>query len=148
MMKELANGIDLSICVSLIDGLVLARSLYNHSMNYRSVVVFGKAELLEDTDEKIEALKVISDNTIPGRWEEAREPNSKELKATKVLKMEISLASAKVRTGPPGDDKPDYELDVWAGVMPLQMRFGEALADEFTASETPVPDYVRRESFE
>lgn len=128
LIVELEKGLDISLSVAHIDGLVLARSAFHHSMNYRSVVVFGKAQLVGEKG-KNEALKVISDHLIPGRWEEVREPNFKELKATKVLEITIDEASAKIRTGGPNDDKEDYELEIWAGEIPLK-----------TVAEAPIPD--------
>lgn len=129
LIVELEKGIDISLSVAHVDGLVLARSAFHHSMNYRSVVVFGKAQLVGD-DEKNEALKIISDHLISGRWEEVREPNAKELKATKVLEITIDEASAKIRKGGPIDDDEDYELDVWAGEIPFQNQAMEPIADE------------------
>jgi len=121
--------VPVSINVTQTEGIVLARSAFHHSLNYHSVTVFGQASLVTDMDERMEALKVISDQIIPLRWDEVRLPNAKEMKATKVLKLEISEASAKIRTGPPKDEKEDYELDIWAGVLPIEKRFGKAIAD-------------------
>jgi len=129
LIVELEKGIDISLSVAHVDGLVLARSAFHHSMNYRSVVVFGKAKLVAD-HEKNEALKVISDHLIPDRWEEVREPNAKELKATKVLEITIDEASAKTRTGGPVDDKKDYELDIWAGVIPYKQQAEKPVVGE------------------
>ena len=129
MLKNLAEGIPVCLTVTHLDGIVLARSSYNHSMNYRSVVAFGNARLVEG-EEKNRALYLISENILKGRWEEAREPNAKELKATAVLAIPIDEASAKIRTGAPGDFKEDYELPIWAGVLPIEMKYGEVLADE------------------
>lgn len=128
MILELEKGLEISLSVAHVDGLVLARSAFHHSMNYRSVVVFGKARLVAD-DEKNEALKVISDHLIPGRWEEVRLPNTKELKATKVLEITIDEASAKVRTGDPVDDWEDNALDIWAGVIPFKNIVSEPIND-------------------
>lgn len=128
LMVDLEKGIEISLSVAHVDGLVLARSAFHHSMNYRSVVVFGKAKLVEDAY-KNEALKVISDHLIPHRWEEVREPNSKELKATKVLEIIIDQASAKIRTGGPLDDKKDYDLDIWAGEIPFKLHAEQPIAD-------------------
>ncbi len=123
MLKTLEEGIPVSICVSRLNGLVLARSAFHHSLNYQSVVLFGTALEIEDPTGKMAALKVVSDQMLPGRWEEARHPTENELKATKVLEVKIEEASSKVRTGPPGDDAPDYELDIWAGVVPVRQVF-------------------------
>ncbi len=128
LMKTLGKGVPLSLSVTLVDGFVLARSAFHHSMNYRSVVLFGKGELVPESD-KYEALKIISEHMLPGRWNEIRKPNKKELKATNVLSIPIREASAKIRTGPPKDDEPDYELDVWAGVIPLKLTASEPEAD-------------------
>ncbi len=128
MITELSKGIDIALSVAHVDGLVLARSAFHHSMNYRSAVLFGAAILVEN-HEKSMALKVISDHLIPGRWEEVREPNEKELKATSVLKITIEEGSAKVRTGDPVDDEEDYDLDIWAGVLPFQTLIGEPIPD-------------------
>jgi nitroimidazol reductase NimA-like FMN-containing flavoprotein (pyridoxamine 5'-phosphate oxidase superfamily) len=119
LITELSKSIDIALSVAHVDGLVLARSAFHHSMNYRSVVLFGTAILVEN-HEKSMALKAISDHMIPGRWEEVRLPNEKELKATSVLKITIDEGSAKVRTGDPVDDEEDYDLDVWAGVLPFK----------------------------
>ena len=128
LIQELSKGIEISLSVAHVDGLVLARSAFHHSMNYRSVVLFGTAMLVENKDKFI-ALKAISDHLIPGRWEEVRQPNDKELKATSALKITIDEASAKIREGGPLDDEEDYELDLWAGVIPYK-----------TAAMPPIPD--------
>ena len=120
MLKTLEGGADLSLTVTHLDGLVLARSAFHHSMNYRSVVVFGKAEVVDSPEGKMKALKVISDQVLKGRWEEVRPPNEKELKITKVLKLRLEVVSAKVRTGKPIDEPEDYNLDVWAGELPFK----------------------------
>ena len=129
MLRTLKGGIDVCVTVTLLDGLVLARSDFHHSMNYRSVVVFGSATTVDDPAEKIAALVAFSEHVIPGRWKEVREPNEQELKATTVLSLPLEEVSAKVRTGPPLDDEEDYELPVWAGVIPLRL-----------AAATPIPD--------
>ncbi len=120
MMRDLSKGIDVCVTITIVDGLVLARSAFHHSMNYRSVVIFGKAEIVTDEDEKNDALFAFTEHLIKGRWNEVREPNSKELKGTTVLRLPITEASAKIRTGDPVDDAEDYELNVWAGVIPSQ----------------------------
>jgi nitroimidazol reductase NimA-like FMN-containing flavoprotein (pyridoxamine 5'-phosphate oxidase superfamily) len=124
MLRALAAGTELSLAVTLLDGYVLARSAFHHSVNYRSVVVFGKALLVEDPMEKMEALRLVTNHVVPGRWEEVRVPNERELKGTTVLAVGIEEASAKVRTGPPVDDEADYELPVWAGVVPVSSEPG------------------------
>ncbi len=141
LIVELEKGIDISLSVAHIDGLVLARSAFHHSMNYRSVVVFGNARLVGE-DEKNAALKIISDHLIPGRWEEVREPNAKELKATKVLVISIDEASAKIRTGGPIDDDKDYELDIWAGEIPLNHRASTPISDLKLKDGIKVPNSV------
>ncbi|MDH5379334.1 MAG: pyridoxamine 5'-phosphate oxidase family protein [Cyclobacteriaceae bacterium] len=129
MLLHLESGADLALAVTHVDGLVLAKSLFHHSMNYRSVVLYGKACLVTDKNEKMEALKIISEQILKGRWNEARLPNEIELKATTVLKIQIDEASAKVRTGPPGDDKKDLDLEVWSGILPMYVGFGEPIKD-------------------
>lgn len=124
MMRGLAEGIEVCITVALLDGLVLARSAFHHSVNYRSVVIFGKARLVDDPDEKMNALKAFTNHVEPGRWELVREPNELEMKATTVLAIPIDEASAKVRTGGPVDDEDDMKIDVWAGVIPLSVVRG------------------------
>ena len=138
LIVELEKGIDISLNVAHVDGLVLARSAFHHSMNYRSVVVFGKAKLVRD-HEKNASLKVISDHLIPGRWEEVRAPSAKELKATTVLEIIIDEASAKIRIGGPIDDKEDYNLDVWAGEIPLKKTAMEPIDDEKLTPGIEVP---------
>lgn len=142
--RLLKNIVNQKICltVSLIDGLVLARSAFHHSMNYRSVVLLGQPELVEDLEEKELGLKVISDHLIAGRWEEVRTPNAKELKATAVLKITIQEGSAKIRTGHPVDDKEDYELDIWAGQVPLSMVAAAPIADELLGEGIPISPSV------
>jgi nitroimidazol reductase NimA-like FMN-containing flavoprotein (pyridoxamine 5'-phosphate oxidase superfamily) len=120
MLKRLAGGVRVCLTVTLFDGLVLARSVFNHSVNYRSVVLLGTARLVPD-DEKAEALRALTEQLAPGRWEEARQPTSKELKATWILALPIEEASAKVRSGPPEDDPEDEHLPVWAGVVPVHL---------------------------
>ena len=142
LIVELEKGIDISLSVAHVDGLVLARSAFHHSMNYRSVVVFGEAKIVEN-HEKISALKVISDHLIKGRWEEVREPKAKELKATTVLQISVDEASAKIRTGGPIDDDEDYKLDIWAGEIPLKNQAMKPIADEKLASGIEVPKSVR-----
>lgn len=129
MLRTLAGGIDVCVTVTLLDGLVLARSAFHHSMNYRSVVVFGRASAVDDRAAKLAALRAFSEHVIPGRWDEAREPTDQELKATAVLSVPLDEASAKVRTGPPIDDEEDYALPVWAGVLPMSLVAGDPVPD-------------------
>jgi uncharacterized protein len=142
MLRTLGEGVDVCITVTLLDGLVLARSAFHHSMNYRSVVTFGRATLVEDRVEKISALLALSEHIIPGRWQDVREPTESELRQTTVLSLPIDEASAKIRTGPPLDDEEDYEMDVWAGVMPLRIVAGQPIADPRLPPEIAPPDYV------
>ena len=143
MLRTLSQGIDVCVTITLVDGLVLARSAFHHSINYRSVVVFGTATLVEDADEKNSALFAFSEHVIPGRWNEAREPTSEELTMTSVLALELTEASAKVRTGPPIDDEEDYSLPVWAGVIPLRLTAGEPIKDPRLPDDIVVPSYVK-----
>jgi nitroimidazol reductase NimA-like FMN-containing flavoprotein (pyridoxamine 5'-phosphate oxidase superfamily) len=142
MLRTLAGGVDVCVTVTLLDGLVLARSAFHHSMNYRSVVILGKASLVEGEDEKKAALRVISEQIIAGRWNDVRKPTAQELKATTVLALPIAEASAKIRTGPPLDDEEDYALDVWAGVLPLAVRAGDPVPDPRLAPGAKVPRYL------
>ena len=130
MLRTLGDGVEMCLTVTLVDGLVLARSAFHHSMNYRSVVVLGKARLVTDDGEKREALRGFTDHIVPGRWPDLRPVTDQELKATTVLALPIREASAKVRTGPPIDDEEDYDWPIWAGVVPLYTRTGEPVADE------------------
>lgn len=142
MLRSIASGIDTCVTVTLLDGLVLARSAFHHSMNYRSVVILGKAELVAETGEKNKALEAFTEHVIPGRWADVRWPTELELKATSVLKLPIEEASAKIRTGGPIDDDEDYEMDVWAGVLPLGIQTGKAIRDSRLPNQTEVPKYV------
>jgi nitroimidazol reductase NimA-like FMN-containing flavoprotein (pyridoxamine 5'-phosphate oxidase superfamily) len=143
-LKALAAGAPACLTVSLIDGLVLARSAMHHSANYRSVVLLGTARLVEDPVERLRGFEAIVERLVPERWGEVRHPTEKELKATALLAFGIEEASAKVRTGPPQDDEEDYALDVWAGVIPLSLSAGVPIADERLAAGTPVPAHVSR----
>jgi uncharacterized protein len=142
MLRQMKEGLPVCITVTLLDGLVLARSVFNHSMNYRSVVVLGKGTLVDDPQEKLEALHVLAEHIIPGRWADARQPNERELKQTAVLRVPIEEFSAKVRIGPPLDDEEDYSFPVWAGVVPLEMTAGKPIADERQAAGGSPPEYV------
>jgi len=143
MLRTLAQGLPVCVTVSLLDGLVLARSAFHHSMNYRSVVVLGTAREVQDQAERALALEAIVEHVLPGRWSEVRAPNERELKATSVLALPIEEASAKLRTGPPIDDEEDYALACWAGVLPLRITPGEPLADERLAAGTALPSGLR-----
>lgn len=142
MLRSLSQGISVCVTVTLIDGLVLARSAFHHSMNYRSVVILGKAELVSDDEEKNRALEALTEHIVPGRWADVRWPNEIELKATTVLKLPIDEASAKIRTGGPIDDEEDYEMDVWAGVLPLALEKREPVADDRLDGSIEAPGYV------
>jgi uncharacterized protein len=142
MLRNISKGINVCVTVTLIDGLVLARSAFHHSMNYRSVVILGKAELVTDPDEKNKALEALTDHIVPGRWDVVRWPNELELKATTVLKLPIDEASAKIRTGGPIDDEEDYSMDVWAGVLPLELVPGPPTADDRLDPAISAPDHV------
>ncbi len=143
MLRQLKDGVAVCVTVTLLDGLVLARSVFNHSMNYRSVVVLGKGILVEDAAEKLAALRALSEHILPGRWDDARQPNERELKATLVLRVPIEEFSAKVRTGPPIDDEEDYSFPTWAGVVPLEMKVGTPINDERLLLGQDPPEYAR-----
>jgi len=143
MLRTLSTGVDVCVTVTIVDGLVLARSAFHHSMNYRSVVVFGRATLIEDAEEKLAALLALSEHIIRGRWAEVREPTEQEMKATTVLSLPLVEASAKIRTGPPLDDEEDYGMDVWAGVIPLRLMAGEPIADPRLPDKIQIPVYAR-----
>ncbi len=142
MMRALSEEIEICVTVTLVDGLVLARAAFHHSMNYRSVVAFGAAKIIKDENEKMEALRLFTEHIVPGRWREVRLPTTNELKATTVLSLPLTEASAKIRTGNPVDDAEDYALDVWAGVIPLEMKAGSPLPDAQMKPEIALPDYV------
>lgn len=142
MMKAMALEIDICVTVTLIDGLVLARSAFHHSMNYRSVVVFGKAKIINDGPEKTRALRAFTEHIIPQRWPEIRPPSKKELKGTLVLSLALCEASAKIRTGAPIDDEDDYAMDVWAGVIPLELSAKKPIADPKLKSGIKMPSYI------
>jgi nitroimidazol reductase NimA-like FMN-containing flavoprotein (pyridoxamine 5'-phosphate oxidase superfamily) len=144
MLRDAADGVPVCITVTLTDGLVLARSVFNHSMNYRSVVALGKATLVDAPSEKLEALHAFTENILPGRWEDARQPNQKELKATSILKLPLTEISAKVRSGPVQDDEEDYTLRVWAGIVPLHLQADAPLRDERCDPAIPTPAYAAK----
>ena len=143
MLREVARGVDVCLTVTLVDGLVLARSAFHHSMNYRSVVVMGKARLLTDPQEKMRAMEGFTNHIVAGRWDEVRQPTERELKATSVLALAITEASAKVRVGPPIDDEEDYALPIWAGVLPLKTAMGAPVADARLGEKAPRLDAQR-----
>jgi nitroimidazol reductase NimA-like FMN-containing flavoprotein (pyridoxamine 5'-phosphate oxidase superfamily) len=142
MLRALAQGVDVCLTVTLVDGLVLARSAMHHSMNYRSVVLFGRASLVDDAVEKRAVLEALTEHLVPGRWNDVRGPNDRELQRTQVVSVPIQEASAKVRTGPPVDDDEDYELPVWAGVIPLGLAAGSPVGDSRLAPGAEPPGYA------
>jgi uncharacterized protein len=146
MLRNLDQGVPICLTVTLLDGLVLARSIFNHSMNYRSVVVLGTAVAVTDRQEKLAALRTISEHIVAGRWADSRQPNEKELKATLVMRLPIIEFSAKVREGPPIDDEEDYVFPTWAGVIPFRMVAGEPIADPKLDPEQPAPAYAQQYS--
>jgi len=142
MLRNLDSGIPVCVTVTLLDGLVLARSIFNHSMNYRSVVIVGTAVAVQDPADKLEALRLLSEHILPGRWAESRYPNERELKATLALRLPIMEFSAKVRQGPPIDDEEDYSFRTWAGVVPLHMVAETPIPDDRCGPDVPVPAYA------
>jgi nitroimidazol reductase NimA-like FMN-containing flavoprotein (pyridoxamine 5'-phosphate oxidase superfamily) len=146
MLRNMKNGVPVCVTVTLLEGLVLARSIFNHSMNYRSVVVLGKATLVGDPQEKLEALRLLSEHILPGRWDDSRQPNASELKQTSVLRLPIEEFSAKVRLGPAIDDEEDYSFPTWAGVIPLEMTAGTPIDDARLLPGQDLPEYARHYS--
>ena len=142
MLRGAASGIPVCVTVTLIDGLVLARSVFNHSMNYRSVVAIGKATLVDIPDQKLEALHAFTEKIVTGRWNDVRQPNEKELKATSILRLVLSEVSAKIRSGPVQDDEVDYALPIWAGVVPLHLQAEAPVRDERCDPTIPTPAYA------
>jgi len=146
MLRQMKDGVAVCVTVTLLDGLVLARSIFNHSMNYRSVVILGKATLVDEPGEKLAALRVLSEHILPDRWDNVRQPNERELKATSVLHVPIEEYSAKVRTGPPIDDAEDYSFPTWAGVIPLEMKVGPPVNDVKLDVSSELPGYLKNYS--
>jgi len=144
MLRRVGEGVNVCVTVTLLDGLVLARSVFNHSMNYRSVVALGTATLVDSPTEKLEALRAFTEKILPGRWNDARQPNDQELKSTSILRLPLMEASAKVRTGPGVDDEADYSLRGWAGVVPLRLVAEAPIRDERCDPSIPVPAYAAR----
>ena len=144
LLRHVADGNPVSIAMTLIDGIVLARSIFHHSMNYRSVVLHGTGRLLETDDDKLSALEAFAEHIARGRWVDTRPPTRKELKATSVVSIPIDLAAAKIRTGPPLDEDDDYSLPFWAGVLPLSLQPGKAVPDPRLGRGIEVPPYLRR----
>lgn len=141
-LSSFEKGRPVSVCVTLLDGLVLAQSAFSHSMNYRSVVCFGEATLVTDPEKKAAALQAFLDHLVPGRWDDTRQPDRKETEATTVLAVPIDEASVKIRSGPPKDAAKDLAEGHWTGVIPLEMRSGPAIPDPLTPQDVPIPDYV------
>ena len=142
MLRTLADGLDACVTVTIVDGLVLARSAFHHSMNYRSVLILGRARLVAEPKEKYDALVALSEHIVRGRWADVREPTEQEMIQTTVLSLPIEEVSAKIRTGPPLDDEEDYALPIWAGVVPLKLVAGEPVNDPRLPAEIPVPEYA------
>ena len=140
----LAAGQQVCVTITLLDGLVCARAVFHHSMNYRSAVIFGTARLVTEADaeEKLAALRAVTDHLVPGRWDHAREPTRKELAATAVLAVPLDEASVKVRAGGPKDDPEDYDSGIWAGVLPAALAFGPAEPDPAMTGDVPVPEHI------
>jgi nitroimidazol reductase NimA-like FMN-containing flavoprotein (pyridoxamine 5'-phosphate oxidase superfamily) len=146
MLKTLSGGVPVCVTVTHVDGLVLARSAFHHSVNYRSVVILGTARLVEADAEKMEALRIFTEHVVKGRWDEIRWPSDQEMKATTVLALELEEVSAKVRAGGPVDDEPDYALPVWAGVLPLPTVPGSPEPDPNRKADVPLPGYLKNYS--
>jgi uncharacterized protein len=140
MLRTAKTGVDICVTATLLDGLVLARSVYNHSMNYRSVVVLGRAHEVTDLDEKLRAMQCVVEHVVKGRWNDARQPNEGELKGTTILSLPLDEASAKIRSGPPVDDEDDLALPVWAGIVPLRLEPSEPTAAD--GVDGPPPPYA------
>jgi nitroimidazol reductase NimA-like FMN-containing flavoprotein (pyridoxamine 5'-phosphate oxidase superfamily) len=143
-MLERCDGAEVCVTVTLMDGMVMARSAYNHSVNYRSVMLLGRARIVDDREEKHARLRAMVEHLFPGRWERLRAMTEQEFKATTVLALPIDEASAKIRKGPPGDDDADLDIDVWAGVIPLRVQAGEPEPDPRGRQGVPVPDHIRK----
>jgi nitroimidazol reductase NimA-like FMN-containing flavoprotein (pyridoxamine 5'-phosphate oxidase superfamily) len=143
MLRTLSEGVPVCVTVTHVDGLVLARSAFHHSVNYRSVVILGTAKLVEAPAEKNEALRIFTEHVMKGRWDDVRQPTDQELKATTVLSLQLEEVSAKVRTGGPVDDEADYSLPVWAGVLPLETVVKPLIPDAQRKNDPPVPDYLK-----
>ncbi len=146
MLRTLSEGVPVCVTVTHVDGIVLARSAFHHSVNYRSVVILGTARLVEDPAEKTEALRIFTEHVMKGRWDDVRQPTEQEMKGTTVLSLPLEEVSAKVRTGGPIDDEADYALPVWAGVLPLETVAKAPLPDARLKSDTPLPAYLKNYS--
>jgi nitroimidazol reductase NimA-like FMN-containing flavoprotein (pyridoxamine 5'-phosphate oxidase superfamily) len=146
MLRTLSEGVPVCVTVTHVDGLVLARSAFHHSVNYRSVIILGTAKLVSDPAEKNEALRIFTEHVMKGRWDDVRQPTEQELKGTTVLSLELQEVSAKIRTGGPIDDEADYALTVWAGVLPLETVVRTPIPDAQRKNDPPVPDYLKNYS--
>jgi uncharacterized protein len=142
MLQSLEKGINICVSATLLDGIVIARSLFHHEMNYRSVVLFGSATLVASEEEKLHALKVLSEQIVPGRWEQARQPTSQEVKGTTVLAFPIEEGSAKIRSGEPHDNAEDYALPFWAGQLPLKLTADVPIPDDKLSPEIVLPENI------
>jgi len=143
MLRNLSDGVPLCVTVTLLDGLVLARSAFHHSMNYRSVVILGTASEITDDEEKLGAMELLTERIVAGRWPEIRHPNETEFRQTRMLRLPLEEASVKLRTGPPDEEEADYDLDVWAGVVPLSHEAGSPLADPLLKAGVELPAYLQ-----
>lgn len=141
-LSSFTEGRPVSVCVTILDGLVLAQSAFSHSMNYRSVVAFGEARVITNSEKKSAAFKALLEHLVPGRWHDSRQPDKKETDATTVLSMPIDEASVKIRSGPPKDAAKDLELSYWTGVIPLELTAGTPVPDSAMQSERPLPEYA------
>lgn len=142
LLRHIAAGNPLCVCITAIDGLVLAKTAFNQSVNYRSVVIFGQGQLLDDPEEKLHALATLTNRLVPGQWDHVRHPNTQELKATSIVAVPITEASAKVRSGPPKDDEEDQQLAAWAGVLPFTLAIGTPVPGPYTPATQPVPPHI------
>ncbi len=143
MLRALSEGVQVCVTVTLVDGLVLARSAFHHSMNYRSVVILGRATLVNGRKEKLVALEAFTEHVVRGRWKDVRQPTEAEMKATTVLALPLAEVSAKIRTGPPKDDEEDYSLPIWAGVVPFKLVPGTPVADPRLEQKLAPPAYAQ-----
>jgi uncharacterized protein len=143
LLRHIQSGGELCITITLIDGIVLARSVFHHSINYRSVVLFGKGAAIEDDHARLQALEAFTERLLPGRWQDVRSPSPIELKQTTIVAVPIESASAKIRTGPPKDEEDDLDLSVWAGILPLQQVAGTPIADPQLKPGVELPEYIR-----
>lgn len=142
MLRHIANGDPLCITMTLVDGIVLGRSAFRHSMNYRSVVLFGRGRLVEDKQEKLDGFRAIVEHVVPGRWDDIRKPSTKEMNATSLVAVSIDNASAKIRNEPPLDEERDLQLPIWAGVLPVRQEYLAPVPDANLDEGMTIPDYI------